>query len=68
MQRKQRRLINRQQVEDRTSLSRWTIERLEKQGKFPKHVNIVPGLNHWFEDEVDHHLERLAAGREQATA
>lgn len=42
--------------------------RLEKQGKFPKHVNIVPGCNHWFEDEVDAHLKQLAAGRNQVAA
>jgi predicted DNA-binding transcriptional regulator AlpA len=62
---KQRRLIDSKQVEARVKLTRWTIERLEKKKKFPKHVNQVPGRKHWFEDEIDAHLERLAAERDQ---
>jgi predicted DNA-binding transcriptional regulator AlpA len=64
----QRKLINRRQVEARVSLSRWSIARLEKQNRFPKHVNVGPGLHHWFEDEIDDHLERLAAERQESAA
>jgi predicted DNA-binding transcriptional regulator AlpA len=64
----QRKLINRRQVEARTGKSRWTIGRLEKKGLFPQRVNVTPGRNDYFEDEVDAYLEQLAAGREQATA
>jgi predicted DNA-binding transcriptional regulator AlpA len=63
----QRKLIKRKEVERRTGLSRWSISRLEKAKKFPRHVEITPGLHHWFEDEVDGHLARLTADREQLT-
>jgi predicted DNA-binding transcriptional regulator AlpA len=64
----QRKLINRRQVEARVKLSRGSIKLLEKANKFPRHVNIVPGMDHWFEDEIDAHLERLAAERDQVAA
>jgi predicted DNA-binding transcriptional regulator AlpA len=67
MERK-RKLINRREVQARTSLSRWTIARLEKAKKFPRHVDIVTGWHHWFEDEIDDHLERLAAERQESAA
>jgi predicted DNA-binding transcriptional regulator AlpA len=60
----QRKLVKRKEVERRTGLSRWSIARLEKAKKFPRHVEIIPGAHHWFEDEVDGHLARLAAKRE----
>lgn len=63
-----RKLINRRQVEERVRASRWTIARLEKAGKFPQHVNVTPGCHHWFEDEIDAHLEQLAADRDQVAA
>jgi predicted DNA-binding transcriptional regulator AlpA len=64
----QRKLINRRQVEARTGLSRWSIARLEKANKFPKHVSVTPGCHHWFEDEIDAHLEPLATERGQVAA
>ena len=63
-----RKLIKRREVEARTGLSRWSISRLEKAKKFPRHVEIIPSQHHWFEDEIDAHLERLAAERDQVAA
>ena len=65
---RQRKLLNSTQVQARVKASRWTIDRLEKAKKFPKHVNFVPGRKHWFEDEIDDHLECLAAEREIVAA
>jgi predicted DNA-binding transcriptional regulator AlpA len=68
MQPKQRKLLDSKQVEARVKLSRWTIDRLEKKKKFPKHVNQVPGRKHWFEDEIDDHLDLVAAERDHVGA
>ena len=65
---RKRKLINGAEVEARTSLSRWTIDRLEKKKKFPRHIEIIPGRKHWFEDEIDSHMDRLAAERDQVAA
>jgi predicted DNA-binding transcriptional regulator AlpA len=63
-----RKLIKRREVEARTGLSRWSISRLEAKNKFPRHVEIIPSQHHWFEDEIDAHLDRLAADRDHVAA
>jgi predicted DNA-binding transcriptional regulator AlpA len=63
-----RKLIKRKEVEARTGLSRWSIARLEKANKFPRHVQLLPTQFHWFEDEIDAHLEQLAAQRDSVAA
>ncbi len=49
--------------------SKRQIDYLEKQGRFPKAIKLSPGMQGhkaWIESEIDAHLERLAAQRDQA--
>lgn len=41
----------------RTGLSRVTIWRLEKQGKFPQRLQLTIGTVGWIDDEVDKWLQ-----------
>lgn len=47
------RLLTRHEVEARTRVSRTTIWRLERAGRFPKHTQISPGRIGWLEQEID---------------
>lgn len=45
------------QVEDRVGLSRTTIWRLERRGRFPARRRLGPNSVAWIEDEVDAWIE-----------
>jgi predicted DNA-binding transcriptional regulator AlpA len=47
-----RRMLNEKQVLDIIPLSRTSIYRLEKAGKFPRSTYISPDRRVWFEDEI----------------
>jgi len=51
-------------LEEKTGLSRWTIDRLEGRGDFPKRVKLGPRSIGWLEDEVDDWIEDRLAARE----
>jgi predicted DNA-binding transcriptional regulator AlpA len=44
-------------------LSKRQIKRLEAKGCFPRHFNISPRVEGWFEDEIDSFLDARAAAR-----
>jgi prophage regulatory protein len=43
--------------------SRVHISRLEKEGKFPKHLNLAPQTIGWLEEEIDAWVAARAAER-----
>ena len=43
-------------VQDQTGFSRSTIERLEKQGKFPARVRLSENSIGWYADEIEEFL------------
>jgi prophage regulatory protein len=47
-----RRMLNEMQLLDVVPLSRTSIYRLEKAGKFPRPTYITPNRRIWFEDEI----------------
>ena len=47
-----RRMLNEKQVLDIVPLSRTTLYRMEKAGRFPKSTYISPNRRVWYEDEV----------------
>jgi prophage regulatory protein len=47
-----RRMLNEKQVLDIVPLSRTSVYRLEKAGKFPRSTYISPNRRVWFEDEI----------------
>jgi prophage regulatory protein len=57
MEQKSRRTLRREQVLNKTGLSRTSQFNLEKAGDFPKHFMLTPRCAVWFEDEVDAWLE-----------
>lgn len=57
MEQKTRRTLRREQVLNKTGLSRTSQFNLEKAGDFPKHFMLTPRCAVWFEDEVDAWLE-----------
>jgi prophage regulatory protein len=46
--------------------SRVHISRLEKEGKFPKHLNLAPQSIGWLEEEIDAWIAARAAERSTA--
>lgn len=44
-------------VEERTSFSRTTVWRLEREGRFPKRRRFGPGVTGWLSSEIDAWLE-----------
>ena len=48
--------------------SRVHISRLEKEGKFPKHLNLAPQSIGWLEEEVDAWIAARAAERSEKPA
>ena len=54
------RLLRFPAVRTRTGLSRSTIWRLERVGKFPKHRRISPNAVGWIEHEIDDWIRRTA--------
>lgn len=59
------RLLNKRQVREKTSLSQTTIDRLEKEGDFPRRGKITPnGIRvGWEESEIDEWIEARLAKR-----
>lgn len=53
------RMLRIREVIDRTGLSRTTIWRRERSGRFPRRRDLGGGLVGWAEDEIDHWLESL---------
>ena len=49
-------------VEEKVDLSRVTIWRLEKSGKFPKRVNLTDSRVGWIETEIDEWIEARPRG------
>lgn len=47
-----RRMLNEKQVLEIVPVSRTTLFRLEKAGKFPRSTYISPNRRVWFEDEI----------------
>lgn len=52
-----RRVLRREQVLNKTGLSRTSMFNLEKAQDFPQHFMLTPRCAVWFEDEVDGWLE-----------
>lgn len=57
MEQRPRRTLRREQVLNKTGLSRTSQFNLEKAGDFPRHFMLTPRCAVWFEDEVDGWLE-----------
>ena len=47
------RIILEAERKQRTSISRSTVWRMEKEGKFPKRRDVSDGRIGWFESEID---------------
>lgn len=64
------RILRRNQVEERTGLSRSTIYQRVKDGKFPKPINLGgPQAVGWIEEEVTAWIERqIKSSREGGAA
>ena len=52
-----RRVLRREQVLNKTGLSRTSLFNLEKAQDFPRHFMLTPRCAVWFEDQVDDWLE-----------
>jgi prophage regulatory protein len=61
------RIIRLPQVIKKTGLSKTTIWRREKEGRFPKHFPISDNAVAWDEDEIDRHNAECAAERAAGT-
>lgn len=66
MQSKSKRTLRRNQVLNKTGLSRTTQYILEKAGDFPQHFLLTPRCAVWFEDEVDAWLDARRKNQIQA--
>lgn len=60
------RLISRNEVLKRTSLSRATLWRMEGDGRFPKPVQISPNRVAYKEDDVDAWFDKVTSQNESA--
>ena len=47
-----RRMINEQQLLQIVPVSRTTLYRMEKAGRFPRSIYVSPNRRFWFEDEI----------------
>ena len=60
-------LLSTKEVQERISCSRTTIWRMEREGKFPKHIRLGERRVAWVADEVDAWIaERVAQRDEEA--
>ncbi len=66
MQSRSRRTLRREQVLNKTGLSRTSQYNLEKAGDFPQHFMLTPRCAVWFEDEVDVWLDDRRKNQIQA--
>lgn len=62
METKQRRILKKDAVMQKTGMSGITIDRAEEQERFPKRVQTGPNSVGWFEHEVDAWLDALPRG------
>ncbi|MCR6661945.1 MAG: AlpA family transcriptional regulator [Luteimonas sp.] len=56
------------EVERRTGLRRTAIYNWIARGDFPKPLRLGPKASGWLESEIDQHIARLAAERDQGDA
>lgn len=47
------RILSASEVRDRVNLSRQTVWRLERAGRFPPRIHLSPGRVGWRESEID---------------
>jgi prophage regulatory protein len=59
-------VLRRKAVVERTGYSAMHIYRLEREGKFPKRIQLGPNAVGWIEHEVDAWIESKMAQRENA--
>ena len=59
-----RRLIRLPEVKRKTGLSRTTIWREVRAGRFPPPVEMSPGTRAWVDDEIDDAIEARIAARD----
>jgi len=57
------RVLRKRDMRDKLGLSDVTVWRMERDGNFPKRINIGPNSVGWIESEVDDWIERKAAER-----
>ena len=55
-------ILSPSEVVKRTGLSRVTLWRLEKSGKFPKRVNMTDSRVGWIETDIDNWIEARPRG------
>lgn len=55
-------------VSGRIGLSIPHIDRLEREGKFPRRIHLGPNSVGWFSDEIDAWLNERAAERDEPQA
>ena len=58
------RILRKHEVIHRVGLSRMSIWRREKAGRFPQRVKLGPNSVGWVEAEIDAYLEEIVAARE----
>jgi prophage regulatory protein len=58
-----KKVLRKREVFNRIGLSQSTVYRMEKDGKFPKRIQISVQCVGWIESEVDAWIEQRAAGR-----
>ena len=57
------RILRKKDIRDKLGLSDVTIWKMERDGNFPKRINIGPNSVGWIESEVDQWIEKKAAER-----
>ena len=62
------RFLRRRELQHKTGHHPAWLDKLEKQGKFPKRVKLGEKAVAWVEDEVDAWLKQKVAERDQAAA
>jgi prophage regulatory protein len=60
-----KRILRKPEVQAIFGLSDVTIYRMEKAGKFPKRLQLGGNSVGWLSTEIDEHLTKLAAEREE---
>ncbi|MCC6954027.1 MAG: AlpA family phage regulatory protein [Deltaproteobacteria bacterium] len=57
-----KRILNRKDLALETGLSRMTIERLERSGKFPRRLQLSTGRVGWLREDVEEWLASRKVG------